>query len=176
MTRAAPPGSRIRPGRRAEIPVLQAIERDAAELFREVGRWNVAYASTRTAEEHESALQHGIHWVAADPDDRPDGFALGALVDGHLHLLELAVARAQGRRGIGTALLATVIDHARWRFDPAVTLTTERDVPWNGPFYARHGFVEVNPQVSESELRALLEDDIASGLERATRCAMAKVL
>ena len=32
---------------------------------------------------------------------------------------------------------------ARARY-PAITLTTYADVPWNAPYYARRGFVEIS--------------------------------
>ena len=33
----------------------------------------------------------------------------------------------------------------RRRGYPGLTLATYRDVPWNGPFYASEGFVEIGP-------------------------------
>jgi GNAT superfamily N-acetyltransferase len=172
----APFGYRIRPTAAADVALLAAIERDAAELYRLAGRWNVAYETTRTDGEHASGLRHGIHWVVVDSDGKPCGFALGSLVDGHLHLLELGVARAHQRRGLGALLLEAVIEHARRRADPAVTLTTERDVPWNAPFYRRHGFVEIEAGALGDDIRTILAGDIGAGLHPATRCAMAKRL
>jgi GNAT superfamily N-acetyltransferase len=173
---AAPHGYRIRPAAEADLPALPAIERDAAELFRAVGRWNRAYESVRTPQEHAFGLAHGVHWVAAGPGDRPCGFALGAFVDGHLHLLELGVARAHQGRGLSAALVETFVGQALARGDALVTLTTERDIPWNAPFYRRRGFVEVEPGALASELRRMLDGDIAAGLDPATRCAMARAL
>ncbi|GAA3138287.1 GNAT family N-acetyltransferase [Nonomuraea salmonea] len=57
-----------------------------------------------------------------------------------MHLDQLAVRPERMRQGIGGRLVAAVIDHARACGAPGVTLTTFRDVPWNGPWYARHGF------------------------------------
>jgi GNAT superfamily N-acetyltransferase len=145
-------------------------------LPRSIGRWSTVYETTRTAEEHAFGLDHGLQWVEVDGGGRPCGFALGSLVDGHLHLLELGVARAHQHRGLGTALLATVITCGRERADPVVTLTTERDVPWNGPFYHRHGFVAIKPEALPSGLERILEGDIAAGLDPATRIAMARAL
>ena len=48
-------------------------------------------------------------------------------------------------RGIGRALLRAGCDWAAARGYPELTLATYRDVPWNGPFYASEGFVEVGP-------------------------------
>jgi GNAT superfamily N-acetyltransferase len=42
--------------------------------------------------------------------------------------------------GIGRRLVAAVCEWASRRGWSRVTLTTFRDVPWNMPFYTRHGF------------------------------------
>ena len=68
------------------------------------------------------------------------GFAYVGDVDDGLHLHQLAVHPDHQRRGLGTALLAAVFGRAAGR---AVTLTTFRHIPWNGPWYADRGFVEV---------------------------------
>jgi GNAT superfamily N-acetyltransferase len=57
--------------------------------------------------------------------------------------VELAVIPRWMRQGIGTALLERACEWGRARGYPAITLTTYADVPWNAPWYARRGFVEV---------------------------------
>jgi GNAT superfamily N-acetyltransferase len=86
------------------------------------------------------------------------------------------VARRHQGRGVGTRLLGVVIDHARWRFDPCVTLTTDRFVPWNAPFYARHGFIALDSARLSHELAAVLGAEIASGFDPERCIVMAKVL
>jgi GNAT superfamily N-acetyltransferase len=53
------------------------------------------------------------------------------------------VVPEHGRQGVGAALLEEVCRVAAARGHPEVTLRTFADVPWNGPFYARHGFIEL---------------------------------
>jgi GNAT superfamily N-acetyltransferase len=175
MTPSPPEGYRIRPTARADIPLLPAIERDAAEVFRSVGLWGPAYEGVRGLDQHERAVAAGIGWVATRADE-VCAFALGSIVDGHLHLHELAVGQAHQRRGLGAALLAVVIDHARWRFDPVITLTTHRDVPWNGPFYRRYGFIEIDGTRLPPGMKRILDSEAAEGFDPSQRCAMAKVL
>jgi hypothetical protein len=55
---------------------------------------------------------------------------------------------------------------------PAVTLTTYRDVPWNGPWYRRRGFVDLADADLGPGLRAILERERAAGLEPPARIAM----
>jgi len=74
----------------------------------------------------------------------PVGFACVDLVDGAPHIWQLAVHPDHGRRGLGRALVEAVCDWARTeRFD-VITLTTYRDVPWNGPFYESLGFAALD--------------------------------
>src|SRR3712207_3000914 len=115
MTRL-PAGYDLKPTHASDIDTLAAIERDAAELFRSIGVWGAPFAGVRSVEQHRAAVGAGLHWVVAH-DGGPCAFALASILDGHLHLCELAVARAHQRRGLGTALLTAAIDHARWRFD-----------------------------------------------------------
>ena len=76
------------------------------------------------------------------------------------------------RKGAGRALIAAVVDEARARRLPEVTLTTFRDIPWNAPFYARCWFVEI-PEAEFGEfLRLVRTKETEIGLDVANRCAM----
>jgi len=55
---------------------------------------------------------------------------------------------------------------------PALTLTTFRDVPWNGPYYERLGFVALAPSDHRPELTALMAEEATHGLDPARRVAM----
>ncbi len=72
------------------------------------------------------------------------GVACVELHDHVWHLAEMAVHPDVQRRGVGTAMLLDVVARASAAGAGAVTLTTFRDVPFNGPFYARHGFEPVD--------------------------------
>ena len=64
--------------------------------------------------------------------------------------------------------MQAAIDWARGRRLPAVTLTTFRSIPWNAPFYASMGFVEL--ETPTPHLAATLSKEVADGFE--DRCAM----
>ena len=68
------------------------------------------------------------------------GFAWIEVLDGRAHLEELAVLPEHGRAGLGRSLVEAAAAWAGEAGYPAITLATYRDVPWNGPFYARCGF------------------------------------
>ena len=58
----------------------------------------------------------------------------------------------------------------------AVTLTTFRDVPFNGPFYTRLGFEEVPADQLSPSLRTVLDHEAQRGLDPARRVAMRRWL
>jgi predicted N-acetyltransferase YhbS len=68
------------------------------------------------------------------------GYVLASDLGGHVHLDQLSVLPDHGGRGLGTALVDVVMAWARDRGATFVTLTTFRDVSWNGPWYERRGF------------------------------------
>jgi GNAT superfamily N-acetyltransferase len=92
----------------------------------------------------------------------PRGFAALERVDGDVHLGQLSVDPAHGRRGLGAALLAAALAQARDVGAARVTLTTYADVAWNAPWYARHGFAETDDL--GPELAAVVRAE--AGLER----------
>ncbi|MET0546380.1 MAG: GNAT family N-acetyltransferase [Caulobacterales bacterium] len=71
------------------------------------------------------------------------GFALCTTERPDLYLEQISVAPEFGRCGVGAALLGAVSAEAERRHLFGVTLSTFRHVPWNAPFYAKHGFTEI---------------------------------
>ncbi len=127
------------------------------------------------AEDHRPFAAQGLVWVAEDAG-RLIGFATCEAFEDDLHLWELAVRHDAQGKGAGRALIATVVDEARARGLPAVSLTTFRDIPWNAPFYARCGFAEVPEAEFTPFLKLVREKEAAIGLDIANRCAMRLVL
>jgi GNAT superfamily N-acetyltransferase len=123
------------------------------------------------AEDHRPFAAQGLVWVAEEADQLI-GFATCEAFEDELHLWELAVSHEAQGKGAGRALLAAVADEARARGLPAVTLTTFRDVPWNAPFYARCGYVEIPEADFGPFLKLVREKETAIGLDVASRCAM----
>ena len=85
---------------------------------------------------------------------------------------QLSVVPAYARRGIGRGLLDDVAWWAAAEGLPALTLTTFRSVPWNGPYYARCGFRELAGAELTQGLVGLLAAEAALGLDPADRVAM----
>lgn len=147
----------------AELNRLPAVERAAARLF-PPGRIPDP-DQTHPVEELLGYLRQGLLWVAAD-EHRPLGYVCAGTLDGALHVHELAVDPAHGRRGIGTALMRRAMVEAPTRRLDRVTLTTFDDLPWNAPFYQRLGFRILAPNELSAALAAILERERAAGMIR----------
>jgi GNAT superfamily N-acetyltransferase len=154
-----------------DLAFLPQVELDAATLFADLDVPESVLATATDAEDFVEAQQRGLLWVAR-AGGVPVGFALVELLGGAPHLEEMDVRPAFGRRGVGARLLRAVLAWARGAGHAAVTLTTFRDLPWNAPFYAQHGFREMAEHELSPPLRALVADEIARGLDPATRVTM----
>ena len=116
----------------SEWDLLRGIEDAADEMFLEAG-----IGPFNSLEEDDHLASAAVVLVSGKP---ARGFACVDVVDGVAHLWQLSVHPASGRQGIGRTLVEAACDWASSNGYPAVTLTTFRDVPWNAPFYSRHGF------------------------------------
>ncbi|GHE14531.1 GNAT family N-acetyltransferase [Klenkia taihuensis] len=136
--------------RRAEdddLPQLPAIEAAADELFVPLGVDDLPPPAT--------AAERARSWRVLVAGRPPVGFAVLEQLDGAVHLEQLSVHPGHGRRGVGGALVEAAVAEARAAGADRLTLCTYADVPWNGPFYARHGFVEdPDPPPALAALRA----------------------
>jgi GNAT superfamily N-acetyltransferase len=166
---------RIAIARPEDVPALAAIEIAAAELFR--GHVpDLLFSESTDERELRAAQQAALLWVVLAAD-APVGFALlEAVTERWLHLEEMDVHPQHGRRGIGAALLDRVCECAAARGYSELTLTTFRDVPWNMPFYSRHGFAEISADTLRPELVAMVADEVARGLDPRRRVAMRRSL
>lgn len=114
--------------------------------------------------------------MAVDGTDSAVGFAMAIGIGDACWLCELSVHPAHGRRGIGTALLTAFLETGRERGCTRAGLSTFRNVPFNAPFYARHGFIETFPEAAGAALRAQFEQEIPAGIDPRDRVLMLKAL
>ncbi|MEE1796035.1 GNAT family N-acetyltransferase [Streptomyces sp. BE308] len=167
---------RIRPARRADLPLLQDIERAAGEPFRTLGMASVADDDPPPLTLLESYRRAGRCWVATDPlettDDRPAGYLIADPVDGAFHIEQVSVDPAAARRGIGRALIDHLAAWAAERRPAPLTLTTFTDVPWNAPYYARIGFRTLRESELTDGLRKIRAEEAEHGLDRWPRVCM----
>jgi GNAT superfamily N-acetyltransferase len=125
----------IRVARPDEYEALRSIEESADAMFADVG-----IGPFHQSEDDDHLARAAVVFASGDP---AVGFACVEVVDGAAHIWQLSVHPESGRQGRGGALVNAVCHWATAQGLPAVTLTTFRDVSWNGPFYAKLGFREV---------------------------------
>lgn len=106
----------------------------------------------------ERAIARGELFVALEGDE-VIGYALFALEEAEglreLHVEELAVVPAFGRRGAGSALLAAVVHVAKMARATRVSLITLAFADFATSFYEKHGFVRLSPEALGPRLAAL---------------------
>lgn len=164
-------GILIRPAVAADLPALLVVEHDSDQTFRGTDLDSVADNPPTPSDLLAPSIDEGAFWVA-EQDGEPVGFLAAGTRGGQYIIFQLSVIRAAQRRGIGARLLEQAIAHGRAISAPAVTLTTFRDVPWNGPWYGKFGFVEI-PAVDRSPAVArMLAHEVELGLDPERRCAM----
>ena len=114
--------------------------------------------------------------VATHVLDEPVGFAMTEQLGRIEWLCELSVHPTHGRRGIGGALVEAVARAARGRGCDRIGLSTFRAVPFNAPFYVRHGFFEMPLDRAESLLVRRFRDEVPADVDPAERVLMIKML
>jgi GNAT superfamily N-acetyltransferase len=152
-------GMDVRAAARSEFALLGEIDERADVIFRTAG-----YELPDTPFDPADLARAAAVFVAGRP---PVGFVQLEEVDGLAYIVELAVIPKWMRQGIGSALLERACEWARTRGYPAIALTTYADVPWNGPYYARRGFVEITEfgpglQAERDAERRLGLDDVGT--------------
>lgn len=134
----------LRLAREADIPQLVLIELSGNVLFEPTGLIPPEHMDDHISIEwHQGAIRDEMNFVAADTDDTPVGFAMCSVREPDLYLDEICVHSDHSRQGLGEALLKRIMREAQMRRLGSVSLSTFRTVPWNAPFYAKHGFKEV---------------------------------
>jgi N-acetylglutamate synthase-like GNAT family acetyltransferase len=164
----------VRAMTRADILTVQRVERAAGQRFRDCDDPRIARCADDpvfTTEELMRFIVSQRAWVATE-DGNIVGFIVMDVVDRCAHVDEVAVTPVAGRRGHGTALLEQAERWAALQQLPAVTLTTFRDVAWNGPWYAKLGYRELADHECTPTIRALRDEEQRNGLAKELRIVM----
>ena len=164
----------IRRGRAQDLVRLAEAERSAAVTYFAALGSPAEIPEAMAADALEACLAAGLLWVATDRRDVPVGFLAAEVVDGHLFVKEMSVEREHQRAGLGRRLMQAAEDHARQAACGALALTTDRLIPFNGPFYERLGFRAVAADHATPGLRRRLADEIAGGFDPQRRILMTK--
>ena len=168
------PAYRVRSSRPGEVARLADIERSAAVVYFEALGEPANISEVTPSETLQACQDAGLLWIAADGHDEPVGFLAAETIAGSLFIREISVHRDHQRRGIGRLLMQQAMDHAAGEACTGVTLTTDRFIAFNAPFYARLGFVELPVHRAPESLRLLFADEIASGFDARRRVLMVR--
>lgn len=168
-------GLTIRDGVAADVEALLDIESRAARLLLEYGGHDLLAMHSLSRDDLLGGVQEGLLPVA-EIADVPVGFALAREIDAHAHLFQIDVDPAHGRRGVGSTLLESTCAMASALGLQSITLVTLRNVPWNAPFYARRGFLELADGEWGPELRNLIERERMLGIDSECRAVMRRML
>ncbi len=155
-----------------QVLAIPGIEQAAATMFSEIDLPPKLRYLVTDKETLDEAQRQNRLWAALDDKRNPVGFALARIVGRFAHLEEMNVHPDRGRQGIGSRLLYVVTKWARDGGYPGITLITFRHLPWNAPFYERHGFIQLDERDNSASLRALLREEAEAGLEPRNRVAM----
>jgi GNAT superfamily N-acetyltransferase len=159
----------LRLARAADAEAMPDIERAAAVAFAQEP--SVDPARTRSQADYTRLIRKG-HSLVVHVGEAMAGFLVAEPFRRELHIWEMDVAPAFQRRGIGAGLVRAAQIDARNTGFSALTLTTFRDLAWNGPFYARLGFDEVTALDAHPRLAGELANEVDDGLPADRRCAM----
>ena len=166
----------IRLARPDEIPRVREIEDEAGTVFSGLGLIDESLDVSFPLDQLASLIAMGQVWVACRADDVPVGMVIASVREGAVYIEEMDVTPSHSRHGLGSRLLTTVCEWARARRYRAVTLSTFRDVPWNGPFYRKQGFRDLVPAEWTPGMWAIREKEVSHGLRVAQRTFMRRDL
>lgn len=165
--------STIRLATDIDLQRLVDIEVEAGQLFHAVGLSEIAEDAPQTADLREAVAAERV-WVTCVGAEVA-GYITAGVIDGNAHIAQVSVAPDYAGRGIGRALIEFVEAWGRTAGCPATTLTTFRDVPWNGPYYLRLGYdVLPDNQLGPELARTMAHEASLPGIEASRRCAMIK--
>ncbi|MGB3603607.1 GNAT family N-acetyltransferase [Gordonia sp. (in: high G+C Gram-positive bacteria)] len=108
--------------------------------------------------------------MAVDNTQTVVGYLIADVVDGCGHVEQVSVdPKFRGHR-IGRSLIEACSDWACQQNLPVLTLTTYREVPWNGPYYERLGFSYLAQQTPG--LKRIRQSEVEAGLDAWPRTCM----
>jgi GNAT superfamily N-acetyltransferase len=153
---------------------LRQIERASSIHFREFGMTDVADHEPTPASILEDRARDGLLYVALVADTVA-GFLIWSPMDGQAYIEEVSVDPAHAGHKLAARMINRLGEDIRGRH-PAITLTTFRHVPWNGPYYASLGFVELPRDQVGSDHEEAWQEQNDAGLDMAMRLFMIRRL
>ena len=133
---------KIERGTRAQSAQLQRIELAAGARFRDVGMSDIADHEPTDASVLEEHADRRRLYVALAADQTVTGFLIWSPKDGMAYIEEVSVHPDHAGNRLAAQMVDRLAVDIRGRH-AALSLATFRDIPWNAPYYASLGFVEI---------------------------------
>jgi GNAT superfamily N-acetyltransferase len=163
----------IRPATEVDVERLVEVEVTAGQLFHSVGLSEVADDVPDRGKLRE-AIEQELVWVT-QVGAEVAAYISAEVLDSNAHVAQVSVAPEYAGRGIGRALVEHVEAWGRAAGRPATTLTTFRDIPWNGLYYRRLGYhVLASSDIGPDLARTMTHEAALPGIDASLRCAMIK--
>jgi GNAT superfamily N-acetyltransferase len=163
----------IRLAKSAEVAALPPMQVAAGNLFRDVDMAMVADGPEPDVAAFAQARRAG-RLVVALVEGEVVGFVRLEVLDAAFHVEQVTVAPAYGGQGIGRRLMLAAEELAQERGYDRMTLTTFRDVPFNGPFYESLGWQTLPADGLTPGRAAARQEESAAGLDAWPRQAMTR--
>lgn len=161
----------IREATEADLNTLPMIEGMADRLYDTLPGFEAMVEMPNLSPDGYRALPKTTKiWLAEN--SQPLGFVYSFDMDDDAYIGQLSVIPEAARRGIGRALIATAAASAKAEGKRGLVLTTYRDVSWNGPFYEKLGFTELQTSEMGPALLAHAEADAAQWARFSPRVVM----
>ena len=155
-----------------DADAMPAIERAAGRLFADDSDLSEFDLDAVREPAELRKLIGKRHSLVAEADGQIVGFLVNQPFRRELHIWEMSVNPRYQQQGIGAGLMRACMVDARNTGFAALTLTTFRDVAWNGPFYAGLGFETIEDLAGHSRLQSQLAAEARDGLPADRRIAM----
>lgn len=162
---------RIERGVETDAPRLQEIEVAAGGRFRDIGMADVAGGEPTPLEILRDRAGANQLYVARDGSGAIAGFLIWSPKDGLAYIEELSVHPHHAGNRFGARLIDELASDVRGRV-PALSLATFREVPWNAPYYASLGFVEMPQGEAGSAHQESWRRQAENGLDMSHRLFM----
>lgn len=162
-------------GRAEHARELQAIERAAGARFASIDMADVARGEPTPTTILEDRARSSQLYIAVARDRGLAGFLIWSPKDGRAYIEEVSVHPDHAGHRLAARMIDRLAAHVRGKL-AALSLATFRDVPWNAPYYAKLGFVELPREgagpAHEQSWRRQAED----GLDMTRRLFMTRAL
>ena len=159
-----------------DLEYLPDVERSAARKFIEYLKLNEGnFSKTLDQNILKQSLSNKSLWVARNNADII-GFLASRTFDKFIHIDELSVSFEFQGMGIGRKFLDVLNEKAADDGIQELTLTTDKLIPWNFPYYERLEFSEVDMQECPHFLKEVLTRDNNANPVPENRVAMTKKL